>query len=114
MNLDETPTLYGYFRSTAAYRVRIAANLKGINVRHRHVHLRKGEQNEESFRSVSAAGLVPYWIDEKLELAQSLAIIDYLDETYPEPPLLPADLMARAVCREIAYTICCDVHPIGN
>jgi maleylpyruvate isomerase len=114
VNEDRTPILYGYFRSTAAYRVRIAANLKGVDLRHRYVHLRKGEQNDGTYRSVNPAGLVPFWMEEGLNLAQSLAIIDYLDETYPDPPLLPADTKSRAVCREISYSICCDVHPIGN
>ncbi|MBR1175272.1 maleylacetoacetate isomerase [Bradyrhizobium sp. KB893862 SZCCT0404] len=108
------PTLYGYFRSTAAYRVRIAANLKGVEVDHRHIHLRKGEQNDEEYRTVNPAGLVPYWVDGELQLAQSLAIIAYLDERYPDPPLLPSDLGARAICREISQAICCDIHPIGN
>jgi maleylpyruvate isomerase len=79
-----TPILYGYFRSTAAYRVRIAANLKGVDLRHRYVHLRKGEQNDETYRLVNPAGPFPYWVEEGLNLAQSLAIIDYLDETYPD------------------------------
>lgn len=113
-NNQLTPALYGYFRSTAAYRVRIAANLKGIDPRHRHVHLRKGEQNQAFYRSVNPAGVVPYWVEPGFELAQSLAIIDYLDETYPEPPLLPKDRRSRAICREISYSICCDIHPIGN
>jgi maleylpyruvate isomerase len=108
------PILYGYFRSTAAYRVRIAANLKGISVRHRHVHLKKGEQNSEQFRKVNRAGLVPYWIDADIEIAQSLAIIEHMDEAVPQPPFLPADVEARAICREIAFAICCDIHPIGN
>lgn len=111
---QDDPILYGYFRSTAAYRVRIAANLKGVNLSHRHVHLRKGEQGERWYTSLNPAGLVPYWIDKQLKLAQSLAIIDYLDETYPDPPLLPSDAGSRALCREISYSICCDVHPIGN
>ncbi|WP_407194676.1 maleylacetoacetate isomerase [Bradyrhizobium sp. STM 3566] len=108
------PILYGYFRSTAAYRVRIAANLKGVDVQHRYVHLRKGEQKGDQYRNVNPAGLVPYWVEGELQLAQSLAIIDYLDERYPDPPLLPSDSRSRAICREISQVICCDIHPIGN
>jgi maleylacetoacetate isomerase len=114
MSEEAHPILYGYFRSTAAYRVRIAVNLKRIAVQHRHVHLRKGEQNEAQFRKVNGAGLVPYWMDPELGLAQSLAIIEYLDEVFPDPPLLPSDIKSRAICREISFTVCCDVHPIGN
>ena len=83
--------LYGYFRSSAAYRVRIALNLKGLSADHRFIHLRKGEQTQDAYRRINPAGLVPYWIDDDLELAQSIAIIEYLDETHPHPPLLPPD-----------------------
>jgi maleylpyruvate isomerase len=113
VNHNMTPVLYGYFRSTAAYRVRIAANLKGVDLQHKYVHLRKGEQSGV-YRSLNPAGLVPFWVEDGFNLAQSLAIISYLDETYPDPPLLPADIKSRAACREISYSICCDVHPIGN
>jgi maleylpyruvate isomerase len=106
--------LYGYFRSTAAYRVRIALGLKGLSAEHRFVHLRKGEQTRPAYRAINPAGLVPYWIDNGLEIAQSLAIIEYLDETHPEPPLLPADAKGRAIAREIALVVVSDVHPIGN
>lgn len=106
--------LYGYFRSTAAYRVRIALNLKGLGADHRFVHLRKGEQTQDAYRKINPAGLVPYWIDGDLELAQSIAIIEYLDETHPQPPLLPADANGRAIAREIALVVAADIHPIGN
>ena len=106
--------LYGYFRSTAAYRVRIALGLKGISAEQRFVHLRKGEQNDPAYRRINPAGLVPYWIEGDLALAQSLAIIEYLDETHPDPPLLPKGAVARAIAREIAQVVCCDIHPIGN
>ena len=106
--------LYGYYRSTAAYRVRIALNLKGLSAEHRFVHLRKGEQAQPAYRKINPAGLVPYWIDDDLELAQSIAIIEYLEETHPEPPLLPADPKGRAICREIALVAVSDIHPIGN
>ncbi|KPG00773.1 maleylacetoacetate isomerase [Rhodopseudomonas sp. AAP120] len=106
--------LYGYFRSSAAYRVRIALNLKGLAVAERYVHLRNGEQNLEAYRWINPAGLVPYWREGEFDLAQSLAIIEYLDETHPEPPLLPKEAKARAIVREIAYAVACDIHPIGN
>lgn len=106
--------LYGYFRSSAAYRVRIALNLKGLSAEHRFVHLRKGEQTQPAYRKVNPAGLVPYWIDDDLELAQSIAIIEYLDETHPKPPLLPPDAKGRAIAREIALVVASDIHPIGN
>ncbi len=106
--------LYGYFRSTAAYRVRIALNLKGLSADHRFVHLRKGEQTQPAYRKINPAGLVPYWIDDDLELAQSIAIIEYLDETHPHPPLLPPDAKGRAIAREIALVVAADIHPIGN
>jgi len=106
--------LYGYFRSTAAYRVRIALNLKGLSADHRFIHLRKGEQTQDAYRRINPAGLVPYWIDDDLELAQSIAIIEYLDETHPNPPLLPPDAKGRAIAREIALVVAADIHPIGN
>jgi len=106
--------LYGYFLSSAAYRVRIALGLKGLSAEHRFVHLRKGEQTQPAYRKVNPAGLVPYWIDDDLELAQSIAIIEYLDETHPQPPLLPPDAKGRAIAREIALAVASDIHPIGN
>lgn len=110
----DAAVLYGYFRSTAAYRVRIALNLKRIVVAERYVHLRNGEQNLEAYRWINPAGLVPFWREGEFDLAQSLAIIEYLDETHPEPPLLPSDAKARAIVREMAYVVACDIHPIGN
>jgi maleylpyruvate isomerase len=111
---DSSAVLYGYFRSTAAYRVRIALGLKGVSVEQRYVHLRNGEQAESAYLSINPAGLVPYWCDDDIRLAQSLAIIEYLDETHPNPPLLPFDRKERAIAREIAQVVCCDIHPIGN
>jgi len=107
-------TLYGYFRSTAAYRVRIALGLKGLSATHRFIHLRKGEQTAAAYLSINPAGLVPLWIEGDFHLAQSLAIIEYLDETHPTPPLLPRDPRERAIAREIALTVASDIHPIGN
>lgn len=114
MSTHTESVLYGYFRSTAAYRVRIALGLKGLGADERYVHLRKGEQTQPAYRKINPAGLVPYWIEGDLHLAQSLAIIEYLDETHPEPPLLPQGTAARAVAREMAQVVCCDIHPIGN
>jgi maleylpyruvate isomerase len=106
--------LYGYFRSSAAYRVRIALGLKGLRAETKFVHLRKGEQTQQAYRDVNPAGLVPYWIEGDFRLAQSLAIIEYLDETHPAPPLLPSSPKARAIAREIALVVTSDIHPIGN
>lgn len=114
MTVPDNAVLYGYFRSTAAYRVRIALGLKGLSADARYVHLRKGEQNQPPYRKINPAGLVPYWIEGDLHLAQSLAIIEYLDETHPEPPLLPKGASARAIAREMALVVCSDIHPIGN
>ncbi len=107
-------TLYGYFRSSAAYRVRIALGLKGLSATHKFIHLRKGEQTAPAYLKVNPAGLVPVWIEDGFHLAQSLAIIEYLDETHPEPPLLPRGPRERAIAREIALTVAADIHPIGN
>ena len=114
MSEDTSVTLYGYFRSTAAYRVRIALNLKGLGATWKFVHLRKGEQNAPDYLKINPAGLVPYWIDGGFSLAQSLAIIEYIDETNPLPPLLPKGPEQRAVAREIAHMVASDIHPIGN
>jgi maleylacetoacetate isomerase len=115
IQLPLEPCLFGYWRSSAAYRVRIALNLKQVTAKHIAVALDKGGQTSESYRAQNPAGLVPFWREpDGFSLAQSLAIIAYLDETYPDPPLLPAEARQRAFCREIAYTIACDIHPIGN
>jgi maleylpyruvate isomerase len=107
--------LIGYFRSSAAYRVRIALNLKGRVAEHAFVHLRKGEQNGSAHRALNPAGLVPVWRErDGFTLSQSLAIIEYLEEIFPEPPLLPREPRLRAVVREIAFSIACDIHPVGN
>jgi maleylpyruvate isomerase len=109
------PCLFGYWRSSAAYRVRIALNLKRITARQVAVDLQAGEQKGEEHRARNRAGVVPVWRDaDGFTLAQSLAIIEYLDEIYPDPPLLPNDPRQKALCREIANTIACDIHPIGN
>ena len=106
--------LYGYYRSTAAYRVRIALNLKGLSVADMPVHLRRGEQRGEAYRAINPLGLVPWFREDGLALGQSLAIIEYLEEAHPAPALLPKDLAQRAYAREIACIIACDIHPVGN
>lgn len=108
------PILYGYWRSSAAYRVRIALNLKGIATKAAPVDLRRGDQRDGPYRAMAPAGLVPMWEEDDFRLTQSLAIIGYLDERVPDPPLLPLDPHLRAICREIAFTIACDIHPLGN
>lgn len=107
--------LYDYFRSSAAYRVRIALNLKGLKPEQKSIHLRKGEQRGAEYKAVNPQGLVPCLVlDDGTRLTQSLAIMEWLDEKYPEPPLLPHDSVARAHCRAIALEIACDIHPLNN
>src|SRR5436190_8432451 len=109
--------LYGYFRSSAAYRVRIALNLKKIPHQTAAVHLTRGGgvQFSEEFRAINPQKRVPALALSTGEtLIQSLAIIEYLDEVYPEPPLLPADAIARAQVRGFAQVIACDIHPLNN
>ncbi len=107
--------LYDYFRSSAAYRVRIALNLKGLKPERKYIHLRKGEQRSDDYRVVNPQGLVPTLVmDDGTRLTQSLAIIEYLDEKYPEPALLPHDAGERAWARAIALEIACDIHPLNN
>jgi maleylacetoacetate isomerase/maleylpyruvate isomerase len=106
--------LYNYFRSSASYRVRIALALKGLAYDYKAVHLAKGEQLRESYAAVSAARLVPLLRDGEHTLTQSLAIIEYLEETHPLPPLLPADAAGRARVRALAMDIACEIHPLNN
>jgi maleylacetoacetate isomerase len=108
--------LYDYFRSSAAYRLRIALNVKGIVPDERtYVHLRIGSQRAQDYLALNPQGLVPALeLDDGSVLVQSLAIIEYLDETRPEPPLLPADPVARARVRAIALSIACEIHPLNN
>ena len=107
--------LHSYFRSSASYRVRIALNLKGLGYDYLPVHLVHGEQSGAAYGAVSPDGLVPLLeTDGGEHLSQSLAIIEYLDETSPEVPLMPADALGRARVRAMALTIACEVHPVNN
>jgi maleylpyruvate isomerase len=107
--------LHGYFRSSASYRVRIALNLKGLSVAHLPHHLRKGEQRAPGYLAINPQGLVPSLEGDAGEvLIQSLAIIEWLDETHPEPPLLPSDPLQRARVRAFAQVLACDTHPVQN
>jgi len=106
--------LYNYFRSSASYRVRIALALKGLDYDYKAVHLVKGEQLAEPYAALAAARLVPLLRDGDTTLTQSLAIIEYLDETHPQPPLLPADAAGRARVRALALDVACEIHPLNN
>jgi maleylacetoacetate isomerase len=108
--------LYGYFRSSATYRVRIALNLKGIPWESVPVDLRApvSAQHTREFRALNPQGLIPVLIDGQRTLTQSLAILEYLEETHPQPPLLPRDPGARAEVRALALAIACDIHPLNN
>jgi len=108
--------LYTYFRSSAAYRVRIALNLKGIDYQAVPVHLVRngGEHKSTDYLALNPQGLVPALAVDGQVLTQSLAILEYLDETHPDPALLPADPLGRARVRAIAQAIACDIHPINN
>jgi len=110
------PTLYDYFRSSASFRVRIALELKGVAYDRWPVHLLRdgGEQHGATYRAVNAAGLVPAFDDGAGVISQSLAIVEYLEETYPEPALLPKAPADRAWVRSVALTVACDIHPLNN
>lgn len=107
--------LHNYWRSSTSYRVRIALALKGLDYEYVPHHLRHGEHLEPPYKSLNPQGLVPTLVLESGRwLSQSLAIIEYLDETVPEPPLLPADAAGRARVRMLAQIIACDIHPVNN
>jgi maleylpyruvate isomerase len=111
-----TPTLHGYFRSSASYRVRIALNIKGVPYDQSSVHLSRdgGVQFSQGFRALNPQSLVPVLQDGDMVISQSLAIIEFLEDRYPEPPLLPADPSGKAVVRQLASMVACDIHPLNN
>ena len=107
--------LYNYFRSSASFRVRIAMELKGLGYDYLPVHLVKGEHRQDAYAAVSPSLLVPTLeLDTGDRLGQSMAIIEYLDETHPEPSLLPRDALGRARVRALAQLISCEIHPLNN
>ena len=108
------PVLYDYYRSSAAYRVRIALNLKGVDYESRPVNLADGAQRSDDYRAVNPQGLVPMLEIDGQRLTQSLSIIMYLATRFPEPPLLPADAAEAAHVRAMALLVACDIHPLNN
>ena len=108
--------LYGYFRSSAAYRARIALNLKGLDYERMIVHLTKGggEQFAPEYRALNPQALVPVLQDDALTLTQSIAMVEYLEEVYPNPPLLPKSPAERARVRSLALMVACEIHPLNN
>ena len=112
--LSPALTLYTYFQSSAAFRVRIAINLKGLKPSQSFVHLLHHEQSNDAYRRLNPQAIVPTLVHDGRALGQSLAIIEYLDAIVPEPPLLPGDPFGRAHVRQIAYAIACEVHPLCN
>lgn len=109
-------TLYGYWRSSAAYRVRIALNLKGLDYQAKSVHLIKegGQQHFEDYQALNPAQLVPTLVDGDFTLNQSMAILQYLDDVYPQHPLLPEDKIEKAKILAFALDIACEMHPVNN
>ena len=109
-----TPILYDYWRSSAAYRVRIALNLKGVEYESRQVDLRDDEQKSSEYRALNPQGLVPMLEIDGHRLTQSVAIINYLDLRFPNQPLLPASAAERAHVVAMAMAVACDIHPLNN
>lgn len=112
----DTPILYGYWRSSSAYRVRIVLNLKGIEVQHRPVHLVRdgGEQHQRAYRVINPLGLVPALVHRGHTVVQSVAICEYLEEVFPTTPLLPADAPSRARVRSLVQSIASEIQPLNN
>ena len=108
------PILHDYYRSSAAYRVRIALNLKGVDYESRMVNLLDGAQQGDSYRAVNPQGLVPTLEIDDQALTQSLAIIVYLDQRFPDPPLMPRSIIDQAHVRALSLAIACDIHPLNN
>jgi len=106
--------LYTYFRSSAAFRVRIALNLKGLKYDPIFIHLAKGEHRKPEYSGVYPQGLLPTLVDGGEALSQSLAILEYLDETHPQPALLPKDPAGRARVRSLSLLVACEIHPLNN
>ncbi|MDD7909863.1 maleylacetoacetate isomerase [Pseudovibrio exalbescens] len=106
--------LYDYWRSSASYRVRIALNLKGLRFETEEVNLLNKEQNSDAYKALNPQGLVPTLVLDGQRFTQSLAIIEYLEEQYPEPKLMPEDALGRARVRQLSYAIAMDIHPICN
>jgi maleylacetoacetate isomerase/maleylpyruvate isomerase len=106
--------LHNYFRSSASFRVRIALALKGLSYEYHAVHLAKGEQLQDAFTQLNSDALVPMLEIDGLRLTQSMAIIEYLDETHPTPALLPQDAAGRARVRALSQAIACEIHPVNN
>ena len=106
--------LYNYFRSSASFRVRIALQLKGLPYDYIPVHIAKGEHKQPAYAAISPDLLVPTLEIDGQRLGQSMAIIEYLDETHPEPALLPKDALGRARVRALAQTVACEIHPLNN
>lgn len=106
--------LYTYFRSSAAFRVRIALNLKGLACEPAFVHLARGEHRASAYAALNPQALVPALEDAGRLFTQSLAILEYLEETHPRPPLLPADAAGRARVRSLALLVACEIHPLNN
>jgi len=106
--------LYTYFRSSAAFRVRIALNLKGLAYEPAFVHLGKGEHRQPAYAAVNPQGLLPALEVDGARLAQSIAIMEYLEETHPQPPLLPKDPLGRARVRSLSLLVACEIHPLNN
>lgn len=114
--MSSSLVLYSYWRSSAAFRVRIALNLKGLRYETRAVHLlhNGGEQHAPDYVAINPLELVPALVDGDRVITQSMAIVEYLDETHPQPPLLPPDAAGRARVRGLAQMVACDIHPLGN